>query len=291
MLRFPSPSAHFPLCNQNRRINNQCLRNAAPLWQSRDAREVDTRLRHLGAERQLGYARFLLQFGSASSPLQVDCRKGVFTHTTCCVTAAATADCLHEEQPSSWFAPLKKCHVNLPLCQNFPLLMPFLAAEWPLICKAWTCTFISVLALFFFIPLTGQISSILGKGDLQCLSQKCVCATFLLAVRSGTKFLQQSLLWEVALRVTYNIRCHVFERVVQNDTAYFEGRGAATSGDIAYRITAEAQDTGDSVYSLLEIKLALMRRLPQCDRRRRADIHLQSADWLSDKRGWAPVQV
>ncbi|MCO5596307.1 hypothetical protein L7F22_050368 [Adiantum nelumboides] len=254
MLRFLSPSAHFPLCNRNERIN-QCLRNAAPgfqVWRSRNAQEVDMTLRHRGAERHLGHARFLLWLGRESSPLQLDCRKGVFTHISCCVTAAATANCLQEEEPSSWFTPLKKCHLNLPLSQTLPLIMPFLAAEWPLICKAWTCTFISVLALFFFIPLTGQISSILGKGDLQCLSRKCVCATFLLAVRSGTKFLQQSLLWEVALRVTYNIRCHVFERVVQNDTAYFEGRGAAISGDIAYRITAEAQDTGDSVYSLLE---------------------------------------
>lgn len=74
----------------------------------------------------------------------------------------------------------------------------------------------------------------------------------LLAVRSMGKFFQQSLLWEVALRVTYDIRCHVFESVLCNDTAYFESRSGASSGDIAYRITAEAQDSGDSVYSLLE---------------------------------------
>lgn len=263
MLRLPSQSAQLPVCYQKIGVRSLCIHQSSRnfvynhhVWQSRDARAVgymkrrpqvvDARtLRHFGATTHLGYGSFL---PSTSSPLQSEDRKAV-SHISCCVAAAEP---WQEEKASSSSSQLKKYNLNLPLSQTLPLIMPFLAAEWPLICKAWTCTLISVLALFFFIPLTGQISSILGKGDLQCLGRKCMLATFLLALRSGTKFLQQCLLWEVALKVTYNIRCYVFERVAQNDAAYFEGRGAAASGDIAYRITAEAQDTGDSVYCLLE---------------------------------------
>lgn len=56
----------------------------------------------------------------------------------------------------------------------------------------------------------------------------------------------------MAFRVSFEIRRHVFGRVLANDMAYFESKEGAASGDISYRITAEAQDTGNTVYALLE---------------------------------------
>ncbi|KAL8260461.1 hypothetical protein R6Q59_028414 [Mikania micrantha] len=62
---------------------------------------------------------------------------------------------------------------------------------------------------------------------------------------------KQSLLWEAALRSVYRIRVCVFERVLQRDLGFFEGGSGKSVGDVAYRITAEASDTADTIYALL----------------------------------------
>ncbi|KAH7298549.1 hypothetical protein KP509_25G048800 [Ceratopteris richardii] len=196
-----------------------------------------------------GYAKFLCRFQYAPLPLQAEDKKVFSTYISC--SKAATCHSSGEEIPTV-IALIDMNQWKLPLRHALPRLLPFLAAQRILICKAWACALISVLALFFFAPMTGQISSILDKGEFICLFRECLLAALLLALRSVTTFLQQSLLWEVSLKATYDIRCHVFGCVVQNDIAYFEGGGGAASGDLAFRITSEAEDTGDSIYSLLQ---------------------------------------
>lgn len=48
-----------------------------------------------------------------------------------------------------------------------------------------------------------------------------------------------------------DVRVHVFREVVEGDLGIFEGRFGVSSGDVAYRITAEAADVADTVYYLL----------------------------------------
>lgn len=73
----------------------------------------------------------------------------------------------------------------------------------------------------------------------------------LAGARSVTGYLQQAFLWEAALNSVYEIRVHVFDRLLQRDIGFFEGNAGAPSGDIAYRITAEGSDVADTVYALL----------------------------------------
>lgn len=49
------------------------------------------------------------------------------------------------------------------------------------------------------------------------------------------------------------VRVYVFERVLQRDLGFFEGGNGVSSGDIAYRITAEANDVADTVYAVLNV--------------------------------------
>ncbi|GFQ06120.1 ABC transporter b family member 29 chloroplastic [Phtheirospermum japonicum] len=60
-------------------------------------------------------------------------------------------------------------------------------------------------------------------------------------------------LWEAALSCVYEIRVYVFNRVLQRDLSFFESQRGILPGDVAYRITAEAEDVADTVYSLLNV--------------------------------------
>lgn len=78
---------------------------------------------------------------------------------------------------------------------------------------------------------------------------------FILVVAS---YGQQAFLWDAALNCVYKIRVHVFDRVLERDLVFFESGNGVSSGDIAYRITAEASEVADTVYAILnvgEIKL------------------------------------
>lgn len=78
----------------------------------------------------------------------------------------------------------------------------------------------------------------------------------LFAVRLISNYLQQAFLWTAALSSACKIRVFVFRKVLQRELGFFEGEGAVASGDVAYRITAEASDVADTVYSLLNVSFA-----------------------------------
>jgi putative ABC transport system ATP-binding protein len=140
------------------------------------------------------------------------------------------------------------------MSKSFPLIQPFMLAELPLIVKGWLCTVVAVGALFMFVPEIGELSHLLSQGDVKRLGQKAGKVLVLVAVRSVAQFWQQALLWEAALNITYKLRGFVYQHVMNRDMEYFEGEGGAAAGDIAYRLTAEAEDTGDTVHALLHVR-------------------------------------
>lgn len=98
----------------------------------------------------------------------------------------------------------------------------------------------------FFSNLTNNIS-ISKLGD-----QGLVLGVLLLA-KLVVCYWKQVFLWEAALRVVYQIRVFVFEKVLERELGFFERGNAVSSGDIAYRITAEASDVADTVFALLNM--------------------------------------
>jgi ABC-type multidrug transport system fused ATPase/permease subunit len=142
----------------------------------------------------------------------------------------------------------------IPLRRTFPLIEPFLVAEIGLILRGWVCTAVAVGALFLTVPQIGNLSNLLAKGDMQQLFPKAGQVLALVMVRSVAQFWQQAFLWEAALKITYQLRAHVYARVLKRDMDYFEGgEGGAAAGDVAFRLTAEAEDVGDTVHSLLHV--------------------------------------
>ncbi|KAG6433913.1 hypothetical protein SASPL_105532 [Salvia splendens] len=130
-------------------------------------------------------------------------------------------------------------------------LSPYLQSEWRPILTGWLCSAVSVYSLSKLVPLAGQLSSSIAVSNLASLRNGALALGALLLIRIVANYLQQACLWDAALNCAYNIRVHVFDRVLQRDLGFFEGGNGILPGDVAYRITAEAEDVADTGHSLL----------------------------------------
>ncbi|KAL5721252.1 ABC transporter B member 29 [Ranunculus cassubicifolius] len=134
-------------------------------------------------------------------------------------------------------------------------IKPFVISEWNPILKGWICSVISVYCLSNVVPKVGNFSSILSKINANKLIEEGLVLGVLVLVQFVATYWQQAFLWEAALKCAYKIRVYVFEKVLKRDLGFFEGGSGVSSGDIAYRVTAEAEDVADTVYALLNTVL------------------------------------
>lgn len=103
------------------------------------------------------------------------------------------------------------------------------------------------------MPKIGKFSSIIDKIDAIKLWDQGLVLGILVFARFVASYCQEAFIWDAALNAIYEIRVRVFERVLAMDLDFFEGGTGVSAGDIAYRITAEASDVADTVYSLLNV--------------------------------------
>ncbi|KAL8168203.1 hypothetical protein V2J09_009702 [Rumex salicifolius] len=131
----------------------------------------------------------------------------------------------------------------------FDAIKPFILSEWKPILYGWTFSAVSVYSLSKIVPKSGQLSSIVT--DIGALKREglVLAAWFLVMVAANT--LQHALLWEAALSAACQVRVHVFKKVLERDLAFFESGDGISAGDIAYRITAEVGDVGDTLFSFV----------------------------------------
>ncbi|GLT40659.1 hypothetical protein SLA2020_147740 [Shorea laevis] len=136
--------------------------------------------------------------------------------------------------------------------QSLLKVKPFLQTQHRSILLGWFCSSISVFSLSHIVPRIGSLSSNLNNnvciGNLR--DQGLLLGVLVLA-RLVAGYWQQAFLWDAALSAAYQMRVFVFEKVLERELAFFEGGSGVSSGDIAYRISAEASDVADTVYSLL----------------------------------------
>ncbi|CAH9110051.1 unnamed protein product [Cuscuta epithymum] len=131
-------------------------------------------------------------------------------------------------------------------------LKPYLKSEWQPILYGWLCSSISVYCISELVPAVGKLSALISPTDgIIIIRERSLILGALYLVRLVSNYLQQDFLWIAALRCAYKVRVFVFRKVLERDLGFFEGESAVASGDIAYRITAEASDVADTVYSLL----------------------------------------
>lgn len=103
------------------------------------------------------------------------------------------------------------------------------------------------------MPRVGYLSGALNKVDARRLQNEVFVLGALVLVQIIARYLQQAFLWEAALNCVYKIRLFVYQSVLQRDLSFFESENGVSAGDIAYRITAEASDVADTLYSMLNV--------------------------------------
>ncbi|XP_051217225.1 ABC transporter B family member 29, chloroplastic [Lolium perenne] len=158
-------------------------------------------------------------------------------------------------------APARSIHLRARATKNgsapppHPLseVLPYVAAEWRTIAKGWACAAAAVYCLSRTVPAAGRLPRALaaGVGVSPEVSRGVVALAALASARAAASYVQQALLWEAALRAVARLRERAFERLLARDLAFFDGRAGMAAGDIAHRITDEADDVADAVYSVL----------------------------------------
>ncbi|KAL9425354.1 hypothetical protein AB3S75_032329 [Citrus x aurantiifolia] len=137
---------------------------------------------------------------------------------------------------------------HLPSSKPLSLIKPYVQSHYKPIVAGWLCSVVSVFSLSKIIPKIATLSSNLCVNKLK--SDGWILGVFVLA-RLVATYWQQAFLWDAALGAVYDVRVTVFEKVLQRELSFFEGVSGVSSGDIALRITAEANDVADAVYALL----------------------------------------
>lgn len=174
--------------------------------------------------------------------------------------------------PKTFFPSFKAFNTSLPpqtpkkpepsfltqSLRSINAIKPYLLSQRETIFKGWLCSFVSVLALTKIVPKVGKFSSVLTQTDALRLKNEGLLLGVLVMVRLVGIYWQQAFLWDATLNAVYRIRLDVFQKVLERDMGFFEGRGGVSAGDIAYRITAEASDVADTVYSLLNVSFTFL---------------------------------
>ncbi|CAN1277395.1 ABC transporter B family member 29, chloroplastic, partial [Linum perenne] len=138
--------------------------------------------------------------------------------------------------------------------RSFSRIKPYVLSQQKCILLGWLCSLLSVVSLSQVVARFGRFSSCIGKMDMtMMISEGSVLGAFFLAKLIAT-YLQQAMLWEASLKAVCEMRGDVFRGVLGRELGYFEGGSGVSSGDIAHRITDEAEDVADTIYALLNVR-------------------------------------
>ncbi|KAM1196926.1 hypothetical protein ACFX2I_008592 [Malus domestica] len=130
-------------------------------------------------------------------------------------------------------------------------LKPYILSHRRPILLGWLCSLVSVYSLSKTVTKMGKFSAFIGNLDPAAFRKEGLAVGVLVFARLVAVYWQQAFLWDAALSAVYRVRAEVFEKFLGSDLGFFEGSGGVSSGDVAYRITAEAADVADTVYALL----------------------------------------
>lgn len=156
----------------------------------------------------------------------------------------------------SFRAPPPPPQPSYPLADVFP----YITAEWEAVAKGWACAAVAVYCLYRAVPAAGRLPLALAGGGggggaaVEVAARGGVTLAAFASARAAAAYAQQAFLWEAALRAAARLRERAFERLLERDLAFFEGRGGVAAGDVAHRITDEADDVADAVFSVLNVR-------------------------------------
>ncbi len=133
--------------------------------------------------------------------------------------------------------------VAASLRQMFPYLYPY---RWR-ISQALVCTLGFVLSMPVLAHLAGVLAPMVGSGNVQAITRTSGLVMLFFVVRGLFQYGQDTLMADVALRMTLDLRCQVYQHLQKLDIAFFE---QSRTGDLSYRLTEEVDRVGEMVHKL-----------------------------------------
>lgn len=124
-----------------------------------------------------------------------------------------------------------------------PYLYPY---RWR-IALALLCTLGFVLSMPVLAHLAGVLAPMVGSGDVQAITRISGLVVVFFVVRGLFQYGQDTLMADVALRMTFDLRCQVYQHLQQLDVAFFE---QSRTGDLSYRLTEDVDRVGELVHKL-----------------------------------------
>ncbi len=97
--------------------------------------------------------------------------------------------------------------------------------------------------------LSGKLISAIGKGDTAQVLKIILQALFIFIIQKIAQFLQDSLLAKPALAISQDLRNHLFRQLQKTNILFIE---KLSSGDIAYRLTEDADRVGEVIYKTIQ---------------------------------------
>jgi ATP-binding cassette subfamily B protein len=133
--------------------------------------------------------------------------------------------------------------VAASLRQVFPYLYPY---RWR-IAQALVCTLGFVLSMPVLAHLAGVLAPMVGSGNVEAITRTSGLVMLFFVVRGLFQYGQDTLMADVALRMTLDLRCQVYQHLQKLDIAFFE---QSRTGDLSYRLTEDVDRVGEMVHKL-----------------------------------------
>ena len=97
--------------------------------------------------------------------------------------------------------------------------------------------------------LAGELIPKIGEGDLSRVSQVIIIALIVFLIQKLAQFVQDTLLADPALKISQELRREIFSKLQQVELGSLE---KLSSGDIAYRLTEDADRVGEVIYKTIQ---------------------------------------
>jgi ATP-binding cassette subfamily B protein len=135
----------------------------------------------------------------------------------------------------------------LMVATSWRRILPYLYPYRWRIALALVCTLGFVLSMPVLAHLAGVLAPMVGSGDVQAITRTSGLVMVFFVVRGLLQYGQDTLMADVALRMTFDLRCRVYQHLQQLDVAFFE---RSRTGDLSYRLTEDVDRVGELVHKL-----------------------------------------
>jgi ATP-binding cassette subfamily B protein len=141
---------------------------------------------------------------------------------------------------------------------GFRRLLPLLGRHRQRLVAGLACMVVAVGCWPLLALLAGQLIPAIGAGSLNRAGGTIALALLVFLVQKACQFGQDSLLAGPALAVTQELRQRTFARLLRLDLGALQ---SLSSGDLAYRLTEDADRVGEVIYKTLQETLPSLLQL------------------------------